>query len=142
MKTRKPTLLPGDITISRPQGDGCDYISLQIVDEISRTRFVTVRVKYADFATALTGCAHADCQIEVNRLDLVGFTIETKRESVPFDVFKREDQQAIAAALAPFEIDGWVGDRENLFNHYRRNPDGTQQVNFKRHVDSTGRAVS
>jgi len=129
--------LKGGLTISRPSGNlDFAYIEIRVNDELSGSQFVSVRVPLAEFAEALTGLAHVDCEFDL-RPDLVGMRRENKEEFVPGGIpyTAREAQQKIIAAelLAPFEIDGWKGREADLFNHHRRNSCGAR-VTFVRYV--------
>jgi len=62
----------GAITISRPQGNNCDYISISLVDEDSRIQFVDVEIKYSDFAQLITGLSYVPCEVECRGLENIG----------------------------------------------------------------------
>lgn len=130
--------LKGGLTISRPQGShGPPYIELSINDDLSGSQFVTVRVSLAEFAEALTGPGHVECEFDF-RPDLVGLRRETKDEWIAGDPlpYAREGlprENLAAPRLAPFEVDGWKGRVDDLFNHYRRNREGAR-VTFVRYV--------
>lgn len=136
------SLLPleGSIHIGRPQGDHCDYISIEITDETSHVRFVDARIKYADLTLALTGQI-VPVTFELRGTHLVGSQAEHKTENVPWDRCLMSPITS-SQALAPFEIDGWTGDISDLTNRHRHQPDGTQRVTFRRHVDpKTGKPI-
>lgn len=130
--------LKGGLSISRPSGNiGPDYIEIRVVDELSGSQFVSVRVPLAGFAEAVTGRGHVDCEFDF-RPELVGLKREHKEEFVPYDDLsyyaRHGDRDEVAAeAFAPFEIDGWKGRADDLFNHHRRGKDGSR-VTFIRYV--------
>ena len=77
------TKLKGQITISRPQGNNCDYVSIKIRDDDASIRFCEARVKYAEFAQLITGLAYVDCELEVDGLQNVGKVREHKKFEFP-----------------------------------------------------------
>lgn len=109
--------LTGKIRFGRPSGDGCDYISIEVTDDSSHTKFLNAEVKYADFALALTGLVAA-CEFKLHGAENVGKTRETKRVDVfvPFSDFTHRKEVAMKAVRA-LEQNGWVGRWENALNH-------------------------
>lgn len=128
--------LKGRLTISRPRGGNSDYIEISITDQSSGTEFVSARVGLTDFAEALVGLALVDCEFDL-RPDRVGMKYEHKEEFVPCPIsYARTaaDREKIAAkAFKPFEVDGWKGRIDDLFNPHRRNQEGARVV-FTRYV--------
>lgn len=131
----------GTLTISRPRGgDGPDYAEIKVYDESSSTGFVTVRVALEQFAEALFGLSNVECEFDL-RAARVGKIREHKTEIVPLDgkgyyaYGSAERKQVAAAALAPFEVDGWKGHVDDLFNQHRHTPNG-YRVTFVRYVDA------
>lgn len=110
--------MKGKISISAPFGSDCDYINIEVVDELSGTEFVEIHVKYADFAQALTGRGRIDCDFEL-RAAHVGKTREIKTESVFVSKFGNNQASATRDALKPFEVDGWTGYDQDAMNHHR-----------------------
>lgn len=76
--------LEGSITISRPSSDGRKYIQIEIKDEGSRIKFVTVKVKLSDFAEALTGLSYMPCRFNTRGLDIIGKVKEAKTITFKF----------------------------------------------------------
>jgi hypothetical protein len=135
----KNKTLNGSISISCPQGGDSDYISIQLEDISSSTRFCEVRIKYAEFTQALTGRGYMPMAFEL-RASKVGLIREHKRELVEFrykNWDKREEEAA--QALIPFEVDGWKGSISDMLNYCHRNvnKDGIdyQEVTFTRYVE-------
>lgn len=130
--------LKGGITISRPRGNmEQDYIEISVIDNLSGTQCVTVRIGLATFAEALTGLGHADCEFNF-RPELVGMRRENKNEVVPCDhlPYAKEGlprENLAAPLLAPFEVDGWKGRVDDLFNQHNRTKEG-YRVTFVRYV--------
>lgn len=132
----------GSLTISRPRGADADYIELSITDEKSGTQFLSARIGLSDFAEALMGLGYVPCKFDL-RADRVGLRYEHKEEFVPFTDNgyyahgSKEREEIAAAALAPFEIDGWKGRADDFFNHHRRGSGGVR-VTFTRYVAEEG----
>jgi hypothetical protein len=131
------------LQIGRPSGMREGVISIQIEDVASGCRILELDVPLADFAAALTGRYLNDVPGTYWPAP-VGARAEIKREVVPFDssgvpyAAERDGRYAhpaVDAALAPFEVDGWKGDRSDLFNGHRHAGDKLQKVKFRRLVD-------
>lgn len=138
----KPIFLPGSLQIGCPQGDGCDYFTLEVTDESSHVQFIEIKVSYADMALAMTA-RRVDCQFNLRGVKLVGSKAEHKMVVVPFKdrYVEDKDRKAVAVkALAPFEVDGWEGDVSDLFNPHRHTDSG-QFVSFRRHIDASGQPI-
>ncbi|UBM12698.1 hypothetical protein [Cupriavidus metallidurans] len=79
-------VLKGELSISRPsRGDMRDVIEIQVKDEGSGVRFLTVVVDPAVFALALTGLSGQEVELEVKGLDVVGKTKERRTASLTID---------------------------------------------------------
>lgn len=64
---------PFSVTISRPScGNGDEYISIEVIDNKSRARFLELKVDYADFAQLVTGLSFVGCDGAVRNLERVG----------------------------------------------------------------------
>lgn len=135
---KKPT---GRVSIGRPQGGGKEVITIEIMDDVSRVTFVHAELDYESFTRLITGQAHIPCEFYTRGLDLIGTTAENKveRVTVPQNIGRR-DSEAAAKLLAPYEVDGWIGDRDDLWNHHRGSQ-GVQRVTFRRHVRADGTPV-
>jgi len=131
--------MKGQITIGRPSYSDIDHpevITIRFRDEASGTEFLEVDVPIASFARALTGLGHQDCEFEL-RPKNVGKRHEHKEEIVPVTqsyIPHDKRKQIGASILKPFEVDGWKGQVDDLFNHHRHTPKG-QRVVFHRYVD-------
>jgi hypothetical protein len=130
-------LFEGSISISRPHGPEPPYIEISIVDEMSSSEFVSARIPLKDFAEVVTGLACVPCKFEFRPM-LVGKKREHKEEVVLFKGSYLGDEsarkKATAKALKPFEVNGWKGHEEDLFNHHRGGQ-GSYRVRFVRYVD-------
>lgn len=131
-------MMKGSITISRPQrSDDARYIQIEFNDESSGVNFLTAQVGLEAFAETLTGLARSPCEFEL-RPALVGKVHEHKEIIVPRDGYSyavgAEREQIAKEVLGPFEIDGWKGRVDDLFNHHRKTKDGYRVV-FVRYVE-------
>ena len=98
--------LKGAISIGRPSyGDGKELITIQVRDDLSRTRFADIEIGLADFVKALTGLAEVPIVMQVRGLDNVGKIKETK--SLVFQVHDA-DQAAAEKLAAEFCDEGWL----------------------------------
>lgn len=66
-------------------------------------------------------------EVDLRGLEWIGMlsehkTVEVAFEAPHFDEKLKVNQDAVAAALAPYEVDGWQGRSEDLFNGHRRVP--------------------
>lgn len=129
--------MKGSVSTNRPRGSGNpEYAQIDVNDELSGTRVLTVRIPLKDFAEALFGLAHVECEFDLNP-DLVGKKCEHKQEMVPIeDGLRYADRSSplAAKALAPFEVDGWKGRVDDLFNPHRRGGNSAR-VTFVRYVE-------
>ena len=101
-----------------------------MVDDKSHTQFLTISMPLSDFASAVTGLM-IDVDMELFHEHL-GKTREGKTELVPSVGYSASDED-IDAALAPFEVFGWKGCKDDMTNHHR-NAGDHQRVSFTRHV--------
>lgn len=137
--------LIGSLSIGNPQGgrhDGKEVITIEVTDELSGARFLDVEIDPAEMMLALRGRARTPCKFILRPL-LVGCKFEHKTERVPFDKYSTNKDE-IAAALAPYEIDGWCGNRDDMTNGHRSSlHDGarTQTVSFRRYIGLDGKPV-
>lgn len=127
----------GSISITRPSyGDEREFIEIALTDKLSGSEFCSVRILLDDFARALTGLGHVACRFDFHPA-VVGMKYEHKTERVkrPTDYVERgADRERVAReAFAPFEVDGWRGRVDDLFNSHRHAGDGSM-VTFTRHV--------
>ena len=70
--------LKGAVTISKVQSNQTPepWIVIQVADKSSRTTFCEVVMSLKDFAEAITGLGHLDCDVEVCGLDKLGLVRE------------------------------------------------------------------
>lgn len=125
--------LEGKITFSRPSGRDCDYINIELTDTKSGCILIEIRVPYAEFAQAITGLGHQPCNYDFYDSCPVGMVREVKTELVTKIGGYQRDLVKGKEAILPFEIDGWVGRVDDMFNHHR-NKGEKQEVTFIRYV--------
>lgn len=125
--------LKGHITISRPRGLDGDHISIQLQDSLSGITFCQARLSLAEFAQCLTGLGYTDCEFDFYPSN-VGKVLENKTELVALGTKYTVDEKV--AAIAKFEVDGWVGRQEDVGNwHKRSKKDDGWHVGFRRFVE-------
>ena len=131
--------LQGQASISCPSGSGADYITIQLEDRLSGCRMTEIRIKYADFAKALTGLGNVACEFDLYTAN-IGKRREVKEERVCVPRVGFEQREAHAAeAVAVYNVDGWTGRVRDALNQHRRvqsTDKGTwYRVSYVRFVD-------
>lgn len=133
--------MKGKITISRVQcSHEDDYICIQVIDEVSETRFVEVKLTPETFANVITGLAFQDCEFKTRDLNRIGLFREYKTEKIHRPKkYKSTDGAKVEldSILEPFEIDGWLATRDDAYNNHRWAEDYKVKVGFTRYVDAT-----
>ncbi len=128
--------LPANAHIGRPlQPRGGPECTIQITDKASGCLVVTLHLSFSDLAVLTL--THGDVDVTAEyRLDNLGKTREVKYETVEWDFFER-DTISKEDALAPYEVDGWVGSESDLGNHHRsvKNTPHGYKVGFVRWVE-------
>lgn len=102
------------LTISARRGGDNDYVALCVRDGSSKIEFLELHIEFADFAQALTGLAHVECEADYRGLDNVGKTKEVSPFEFEMPKGKYRDKDTareIAAKVAP---EGWMV--ENYFS--------------------------
>lgn len=134
----------GNITITRPSGgDATDnpYISIEVQDNRSRVRFLSLKVNMADFAKAITGFGHTPCRIEVSDLERVAMFKHSTTVWEKYEYDHKEDSEVrkkkiIEKALKDLkkvsDFKDWQYDCDDLGNHNRRTKEGTYAITFCR----------
>ena len=135
--------MKGRITLTRPYGDGADYIEIQIEDSSSGILFLSAQIGYADFAKLLTGLGYMPCEFQLRGIENVGKTTERKTLDVYVPLGDHASrQQRAEAAVAEFEKNGWTGRISNAMNQHKRvsgDDEGAwYKVTFLRYIDEDG----
>lgn len=139
--------LKGSVCIGRPQGGrGDDVIKIEIQDENSNVRFLTLNMKPADFALALTGLSFVPVEFSLNHAEYVGLIKERKpgRLIVPkseHHYYSREELRQMVRDQCQEEgwfLDDYLGSQSSI----GRDKDGNTIVNFGyyRYVEETSHA--
>ena len=125
--------LAGKLSIARRTSNmEPEYFVIEVEDVASGIEAVTIRVSPADLALALSGRSNVPVEIEWHT-ENVGMRAETKTEVVScrgYDLTKAQKR----AAVAPFEVDGWRADVEDVGNRHRSTGDSGYRVTFRRWV--------
>lgn len=131
-------IIKGSVVITRGSDD---RVRISVRDSEACVEFCEVDLSLGEFALAVTAQAVSGVKVIVRGLDLVGTKHEVKTEFVPHTTqysCRAGDRKAIAAAaFAPFEVDGWKGRSDDLFNGHRMaEKDGVRgaRVTFTRNV--------
>ena len=113
-------------------GMGSDsYMRMEIEDATSGIRFCELEIGMYDYAFLTTGLHGVSAKCTLRGLEDVGKSVEGKKEIIP----RPEDTpEAIKAALAPYEVDGWKAYPPDLTN-YHNSVEGGQSVSFHRYVE-------
>lgn len=126
-------MLNGSITMGlRHSNTEDDYYSIELVDELSRTHFLQIRMTPTDFAYVLSNRGHIPCQFELHP-QLVGKQREHKTVTLPCDPWKLTEQER-QALMETYEVEGWQGRKEDLENRHKWGNGGIVVV-FERWVD-------
>jgi hypothetical protein len=139
--------LAATIIIARTAGGDDDKpMRIEINDEISGCRVLTLAMRLDEFAKALTSSQGA-AEMEWYDNAPIGMKAENKTEIVPFDMYKgRESERKITEALKGWEVDGWKARRSDMINGHCtvkiKEGERSQRVVFFRHVDpETGKPI-
>lgn len=124
---------PGKLSISRRTSSQRDPFSVLTIEDAVSNEEIEVKIEAAQLAHALGGAAAQSCDITIHHLARIGKKYEHKTEIVSCAWNATEEQKA--AALAPFEVDGWMGTMDDLGNHHKRAEDGCR-VTFHRWVEA------
>lgn len=147
----KSKVVEGRIGISRASGPDGPYINIRVEDATSGVQFVDARMGLEDFGSVVTGTPRS-CTMEVRGAHLVGTHYEHKRVEIEvpqgigsYRPAEEPLEDRLQALLAPHEVAGWKGARNDLVNSHRtvRTGEGVtvKSVHFGRFVDDEGYPV-
>ncbi len=109
------------------------YYHLDLIDDASRTHCIQIKLTLEQFARALGNQGEVSCEFNIYPA-LVGKERQTKWETVlvsdPYHLTEAE----IDAALKPYEVEGWVAERDGFKNHHRFGA-GSVRILFVRFVE-------
>lgn len=110
---------------------------IAIKDETSRVEFMEITMTLEQFGDMLSAPRMVECDFKLRAVDRIGMIAENKTEIVPVDYgheYNRAKRKKIAAAaLRPFEVDGWSAREGDIDNPHCHTKDGYRVV-FFRHV--------
>jgi hypothetical protein len=131
----KQSQLKAKFIISRASGGQADEhpIHIELTDELSGCRVVSLWMRLDEFAKAITA-SYGEAIMDYYPDAPIGQKLETKTVIVPFTMANGRNEAAPTKALKPFEIDGWSARRSDMTNHHCYVPDKGQRVVFHRHV--------
>lgn len=109
--------LKGTVSISKAYGGDADYVSITVIDDLSRCEIVEVKLSVEALGQAILGSGCEKCEIELSTSDAIGKRREWKTEIVT--VPRSSDAASIRAAVAAFETDGWQGRDNDAKNMHR-----------------------
>lgn len=124
---------PGKLSIGRRTSSAREPFFVLTFEDVKSGQEVSVSVEAAAFAHALGNAHGQPCEIEWNDLSIIGKTHERKTEMVPCAWNASDGQKA--AALAPFEVDGWQADSSGEMDNHHRYRGGKYRVDFHRWVE-------
>jgi hypothetical protein len=113
------TPLKAKITISRFSGSSHGWM-ITIEDAISGTQCVDVRMSDQAFAQALGAQGYQSCEL-ILRPKYVGMTREIRHVKIAWEG-RYDDHAGRVAAMNPYEVDGWMGQPDDLRNHRNYDP--------------------
>lgn len=135
--------LDGLVTISKPNGDGIDYVEIELKDANNRIELLTIRISYEQFTHLILGLAGRDCTYEIRGKSFIGMKRENKTITVDISglPYMTTDEQYLER-LNPHEIDGWQGSLSDIKNHknHIHDKNGKSQlakVKFVRYVEQS-----
>nr|NIR14589.1 hypothetical protein [Desulfobacterales bacterium]NIW34419.1 hypothetical protein [Candidatus Bathyarchaeota archaeon] len=115
----------GKLTISNVRGtargeESIDRIDIELDDEKSGVRILSIQVNKKEFAEALFGTALIKCQFKVGGVDFIGKVHEVKHEVINItgkggSFMKKED---VRRAVKKFEKNGWKARLDDAVNHH------------------------
>ncbi len=129
--------LKGFITFSRPHSNKGTFPEITIGDRTSGCIFLEIKMTMEDFAQAILGLGHVDCEFETYNLNLIGLKREVKIERVNRPQSNDKNKEERDWLLKPFEIDGWKAYDQDLYNRNKWiKGENTVEVSFTRFVEN------
>lgn len=127
-----------ELTINRTTGGRDETpISVRVEDATSGCRMLEAYFRLDDFMEILTGRAGISADGEYWPDVPVGCTREHKEENVrrPKNYKETPEDDEI---LKPYEVNGWIGRRDDLHNHHRWVEKNKVRVSFSRYLRPDG----
>lgn len=114
------------------------FMRMEIEDASSGIRFLELAIPMEAFAYLVSGLHGVEATGTLRGIEDVVKQRELKHELIALpDVMpykEQDDVELVDEILAPYEVDGWVAYRPDLFNHHKRESD-YQRVSFHRCVE-------
>jgi hypothetical protein len=123
--------LEGTLNINRYMGDNKEVV-IEIMDKASGCKIIEATLTPEEFGLGILGLSDRKCKIQLHDQVFIGKLRQVKTETVFFQ--GRNDKEAAIAAMKIFEIDGWKGREEDLFNQHRRYLVGIEHDYWKANV--------
>jgi hypothetical protein len=121
--------LKGKLTISRIRKEDGFVMSMKVMDELSRSRFIEVEISPENLVLAITSLADQECEFELRSCDRVGKQHEVKVEYVQgIRPNKKDFIMDFICAVLPFEVDGWKADNQNDYNDHNMTEKGYKVI--------------
>jgi hypothetical protein len=138
--------LEGRITISRTTSNKSeDKVTINITDASTGCCLLKTSMSVEGFGFAVTGLGFQKCDVDLYQeaCAIAGYVREHKHELLPQpEMYKgRYTEDEIQAMLTPYEIDGWEGRSEDLFNSHNSQGDKVR-VLFVRYVPTDAQQPS
>lgn len=108
-KSMSEMQIKGHVTISRPNGNGPEVMTIEVADSEARIPFVKVSMPLSDFTRCLTGLAHSPCELTVRGLQNVGKIREQKTIEFPIGKDRHfRDKERAAEVGKSYTPEGWT----------------------------------
>jgi hypothetical protein len=119
------------IRMSRVTSFDAEFMGIEIIDEASYVSVVRIDISLEDFARCISGVSLMDIPAEFGNLLKVGQQMEVKTIDIPGLDLQTWKKRSVF--VKQYEVDGWIADKEDGWNHHRSTKDG-YKVHFRRWV--------
>lgn len=143
MKRHSMKTLKGLVSINTISGhDITAPIRITLEDVDSGCIICQATMTFENYARVISNQSSIDCTIELNTSKTIGKKIEVKREIVLIpEKFKNTNHwdnpqlgEISSNILKPYEVNGWIGRQNDLWNHHNSRGQNLQEVIFERWV--------
>lgn len=128
--------MKGKLSISRCTSNEGHSINIALIDQLSGVEVLDLDISVENFGFVVTGHGYVGCEFELHA-KYAGKLREHKTIEIEVDnPYRHRTPEEAAVILAPYEIDGWVGEARDLGNSHRTVRNGkAMMVLFERYVD-------
>ena len=98
--------IEGSVTISKTYAGDDQHMSIEVMDEASRKRFINVKVSIKDMMEALTGLCNVPATFHLSGTDVVGKKKETK--VLVFEIPDFHSRDYAEEKAQSFADEGWT----------------------------------